>query len=204
MLGRDNADPLFLQAKEAQPSVLEPFAGRSRLRQHGERVVVGQRLMQAASDIFLGWIRVTDLDGQPRDYCIRQFHDWKGSAEVETMRVPGATLYARMCGATLARAHARWGDRIAVGAYLGSGEVFDRAIARLCGGLRRPERAGLRGAGSGGQVGPHPGGNGCVSRTSGGRAGGACGLCHGPRGRIAGYATARPRATACGLRRRTR
>jgi len=129
MLGRDNADPLFLQAKEAQPSVLEPFAGRSRLHQHGERVVVGQRLMQAASDIFLGWLRAIDLDGQPRDYYIRQFHDWKGSAEVETMRVPGATLYARMCGATLARAHARWGDRIAIGAYLGSGEVFDRAIA---------------------------------------------------------------------------
>ena len=129
MLGRDNEDPLFLQAKEAQPSVLEAFAGRSRLRQHGERVVVGQRLMQAASDIFLGWLRVTDLDGQVRDYYIRQFHDWKGSAEVETMRVPGATLYARMCGATLARAHARWGDRIAIGAYLGRSDVFDRAIA---------------------------------------------------------------------------
>ena len=92
--------------------MLEPYAGRSKLRQHGERVVVGQRLMQAASDIFLGWLRVTDLDGQVRDYYIRQFHDWKGSAEVETMRVPGATLYARMCGATLARAHARWGDRM--------------------------------------------------------------------------------------------
>jgi uncharacterized protein (DUF2252 family) len=129
MLGRDNNDPLFLQAKEAQPSVLEAFAGRSRLRQHGERVVVGQRLMQAASDIFLGWLRVTDLDGQPRDYYIRQFHDWKGSVEVETMRVPGMTLYARMCGATLARAHARWGDRIAIGAYLGPGEIFDRAVA---------------------------------------------------------------------------
>ena len=129
MLGRDPADPLFLQAKEAQPSVLEAFAGRSRLRHHGERVVVGQRLMQAASDIFLGWLRVTDLDGQARDYYIRQFHDWKGSVEVETMRVPGMTLYARMCGSTLARAHARWGDRIAIGAYLGPGEVFDRAVA---------------------------------------------------------------------------
>jgi uncharacterized protein (DUF2252 family) len=129
MLGRDNNDPLFLQAKEAQPSVLEAFAGRSRLRQHGERVVVGQRLMQAASDIFLGWLRVTDLDGQARDYYIRQFHDWKGSVEIETMRVPGMTLYARMCGATLARAHARWGDRIAIGAYLGPGEIFDQAVA---------------------------------------------------------------------------
>ena len=129
MLGRDHTDPLFLQAKEAQPSVLEAYAGRSRLRHHGERVVVGQRLMQAASDIFLGWLRVTGLDGQARDYYIRQFHDWKGSVEVETMRVPGMTLYARMCGATLARAHARWGDRIAIGAYLGPGEVFDRAVA---------------------------------------------------------------------------
>jgi uncharacterized protein (DUF2252 family) len=129
MTGRDNDDPLFLQAKEAQPSVLERFAGPSRLHQHGERVVVGQRLMQAASDIFLGWLRVTDLDGQPRDYYVRQFHDWKGSAEVATLKVPGATLYARMCGATLARAHARWGDRIAMAAYLGPGEVFDRAMA---------------------------------------------------------------------------
>jgi uncharacterized protein (DUF2252 family) len=129
MVGRDNHDPLFLQAKEAQASVLEQFAGRSKLPQHGERVVVGQRLMQAASDIFLGWLRVTDIDGQIRDYYVRQFHDWKGSAEVETMRVPGAKLYAQMCGATLARAHARWGDRIAIAAYLGPGDVFDRAIA---------------------------------------------------------------------------
>ena len=129
MTGRDADDPLFLQAKEAQPSVLERFAGASALRQHGERVVVGQRLMQAASDIFLGWLRVTDLDGQPRDYYVRQFHDWKGSAEVATLQVPGATLYARMCGATLARAHARWGDRIAMAAYLGPGDVFDRAMA---------------------------------------------------------------------------
>jgi uncharacterized protein (DUF2252 family) len=129
MVGRDNQDPLFLQAKEAQPSVLEPFLGRSRLRNHGERVVVGQRVMQAASDIFLGWLRSTDIDGQVRDYYVRQFHDWKGSADVETMRVPGAKLYARMCGATLGRAHARWGDRIAIAAYLGPGDVFDRAIA---------------------------------------------------------------------------
>jgi uncharacterized protein (DUF2252 family) len=128
MTGRDNRDPLFLQAKEAQASVLERFAGRSRLRHHGERVVVGQRLMQAASDIFLGWQRVTDIDGQTRDYYIRQFHDWKGSADVETLRVPGAMLYAQMCGATLARAHARWGDRIAIASYLGPGDVFDRAV----------------------------------------------------------------------------
>jgi hypothetical protein len=97
----------------------------------GERVVVGQRLMQAATDPFLGWQRIDGLDGVPRDYYVRQFHDWKGSAEVETMRVPGATLYSRICGATLARAHARWGDRIAIAAYLGTGPGFDRAIARF-------------------------------------------------------------------------
>ncbi len=131
MSGRDTSDPLFLQAKEAQPSVLEEFAGASTLAQHGERVVVGQRLMQAASDIFLGWLRVTDLDGQVRDYYIRQFHDWKGSADITAMRPAGAKLYARMCGATLARAHARWGDRIAMAAYLGPGEAFDKAITRF-------------------------------------------------------------------------
>jgi uncharacterized protein (DUF2252 family) len=129
LVGRNQDDPLFLQAKEAQASVLERFAGKSHHRHHGQRVVAGQRVMQAASDIFLGWQRVTDIDGQTRDYYIRQFHDWKGSAEVDTLRVPGATLYARMCGATLARAHARWGDRIAIASYLGRGDVFDEAVA---------------------------------------------------------------------------
>ena len=129
MTGRDTRDPLFLQAKEAQASVLERFLGSSGYPHHGERVVVGQRLMQAASDIFLGWQRVTDIDGQTRDYYIRQFHDWKGSIDVETMRVPGATAYARLCGGTLGRAHARWGDRIAIAAYLGKSDAFDRAIA---------------------------------------------------------------------------
>ena len=129
LVGRDDDDPLFLQAKEAQASVLEPFVAKGRHDNHGRRVVAGQRLMQAASDIFLGWQRVVDLDGQTRDYYVRQLHDWKGAVEVETMQVPGATLYARMCGATLARAHARWGDRIAIAAYLGKGEAFDRAIA---------------------------------------------------------------------------
>jgi uncharacterized protein (DUF2252 family) len=129
LVGRDDEDPLFLQAKEAQPSVLERFVGASEHESHGRRVVVGQRLMQAASDIFLGWQRVRDLDGETRDYYVRQLHDWKGSAEVETFRVPGATIYARLCGATLARAHARWGDRIAIASYLGTGDVFDRAIA---------------------------------------------------------------------------
>jgi uncharacterized protein (DUF2252 family) len=129
LVGRDGDDPLFLQAKEAQASVLERFVGKSRYDSHARRVVAGQRLMQAASDIFLGWQRVLDLDGRRRDYYVRQLHDWKGAVEVETMQVAGATLYARLCGATLARAHARWGDRIAIAAYLGKSDVFDRAIA---------------------------------------------------------------------------
>ncbi len=129
LLGRDNDDPLFLQVKEAQASVLERFLPVSTYRHHGERVVAGQRLMQAATDIFLGWQRIRGLDGVSRDYYVRQFQDWKGSADVDTLLVPGATLYAQICGATLARAHARWGDRIAIASYLGKGEQFDQAIA---------------------------------------------------------------------------
>jgi len=129
LIGRDSNDPLFLQVKEAQPSVLERFLGASTYPHHGERVVAGQRLMQAATDIFLGWQRIKGLDGVTRDYYVRQFHDWKGSADVETLLEPGAALYARICGATLARAHARWGDRIAIASYLGKGDTFDRAIA---------------------------------------------------------------------------
>ena len=129
MVGRDNSDVLFLQAKEAQASVLERFVGASELANHAHRVVVGQRLMQAASDFFLGWLRVKDLDGRERDYYVRQLHDWKGGVEVETFRVAGARLYGRLCGATLARAHARWGDRLAIASYLGKGDTFDRAIA---------------------------------------------------------------------------
>jgi uncharacterized protein (DUF2252 family) len=129
LTGRDANDPLFLQVKEAQPSVLEPYAGRSTYPHHGQRVVMGQRLMQAATDIFLGWQRIKGFDGVPRDYYVRQFHDWKGGADVERLLVPGATVYARFCGATLARAHARWGDRIAIASYLGRGDIFDRAMA---------------------------------------------------------------------------
>ena len=129
LVGRDESDPLFLQAKEAQPSVLERFVGASELENHGRRVVVGQRLMQAASDFFLGWVRVRDLDGVTRDYYIRQLHDWKGGVDVDSFRVPGVRLYGRLCGATLARAHARWGDRLAIASYLGKGDAFDRAIA---------------------------------------------------------------------------
>ncbi|MGZ4507023.1 MAG: DUF2252 domain-containing protein [Blastococcus sp.] len=131
LVGRDNDDPLFLQVKEAQSSVLEPFLGPSAHPNHGQRVVVGQRLMQAATDIFLGWQRITGFDGVARDYYVRQFHDWKGSADVDTMQLPGATLYSRICGATLGRAHARWGDRVAIAAYLGKGPAFDRAIAEF-------------------------------------------------------------------------
>jgi len=128
-LGRDADDPLFLQAKEAQASVLERFVGRSALANHGRRVVAGQRVMQAASDIFLGWLRVKGPDGAARDYYVRQLHDWKGGVEVDSMQASGVTLYARLCGATLARAHARWGDRIAIASYLGKGNNFDRALA---------------------------------------------------------------------------
>jgi uncharacterized protein (DUF2252 family) len=131
LVGRDDRDPLFLQVKEAGRSVLEGFLGPSTYRHHGQRVVAGQRLMQAASDIFLGWQRITGLDGVTRDYYVRQFHDWKGSADVDTMDVRAATLYARICGATLGRAHARWGDRIALATYLGKGPAFDRAIAEF-------------------------------------------------------------------------
>ena len=130
LVGRDNRDVLFLQAKEAQPSALEPYIGASEHDNHGRRVVVGQRLMQAASDIFLGWIRLERPDG-PRDYYVRQLHDWKGGAEIETFRPEGAMLYGRVCGATLARAHARWGDRIAIASYLGRGDTFDKALVRF-------------------------------------------------------------------------
>jgi uncharacterized protein (DUF2252 family) len=129
LLGRDDQDPLFLQFKEAQASVLERFAGKSRLDNNGERVVAGQRLMQASSDIFLGWERVTGIDGVRRDFYARQLKDWKGSFEVEGTLPEGAALYGRACGWTLARAHARSGDRIAIAAYLGSSDVFDRAMS---------------------------------------------------------------------------
>ena len=129
LLGRDGQDPLFLQAKEAQESVLERFVGKSKYPNCGQRVVAGQRLMQAASDIFLGWQRVPGFDGQSRDFYIRQLRDWKGSADVDTMTASGMAWYARLCGATLARAHARSGDRIAIASYLGNGDVFDKAIA---------------------------------------------------------------------------
>jgi uncharacterized protein (DUF2252 family) len=130
MLGRDGDDPLFLQAKEAQASVLEPFLGKSEYANHGQRVVEGQRLMQAASDIFLGWIHTdVSLDGQPRDFYLRQLWDAKGSAIVELMEPNALMVYGRLCGQTLAKAHARSGDPIAIASYLGTSDTFDRAMA---------------------------------------------------------------------------
>ncbi len=129
--GRDDSDPLLLQAKQAEASVLERFLGPSVYDHHGERVVRGQRLMQAASDIFLGWRREPGVDGVERDFYLRQLHDWKGSADVDTMNPARARIYARLCGETLARAHARSGDRVAIAAYLGSSDRFDRAIAQF-------------------------------------------------------------------------
>jgi uncharacterized protein (DUF2252 family) len=125
----DGNEPLFLQAKEAQPSVLADYCGRSQYGNQGERVVAGQHLQQAQSDIFLGWTRITGPDGIDRDFYVRQLRDWKFSVPIEVMLPPGMTLYAQLCGWTLARAHARSGDRIALAAYLGGSAKFDEAIA---------------------------------------------------------------------------
>ncbi len=129
MMGRDGQDPLFLQAKEAEASVLEPYVGASEFDNHGERVVEGQWLMQAASDILLGWLPALGLDDKERAFYVRQLWDGKRSVEIETLLPEGLQIYGRICGWTLARAHARSGDRIAIGAYLGKGESFDQAIA---------------------------------------------------------------------------
>jgi uncharacterized protein (DUF2252 family) len=129
LVGSDGRDPLLLQAKEAQESVLARFVGKSRYTNQGERVVAGQHLMQASSDIFLGWDQVEGIDGVQRDFYIRQLRDWKGSVDTDVMIAPAMAVYARLCGWTLARAHARSGDRIAIAAYLGSGKSFDNAIA---------------------------------------------------------------------------
>ena len=129
LLGRDHQDPLFLQVKEAQNSVLAPFVGKSLYKNQGQRVVEGQRFTQATSDIFLGWLRTLGADGLEHDYYIRQLWDAKGSADVTTMLPRGCDIYARMCGWTLARAHAHSGDRIAIASYMGKRVVFDNAIA---------------------------------------------------------------------------
>jgi uncharacterized protein (DUF2252 family) len=129
--GRDANDPLFLQAKEAQPSVLAQFVGANRSRSEGERVVHGQHLMQETSDIFLGHQQAVGLDGVRRDYYVRQLRDWKGSALVELMEPRTLAAYGGLCGWTLARAHARSGDSVAIAAYLGGGDAFDRALAEF-------------------------------------------------------------------------
>ncbi len=121
-------NPLFLQVKEAEPSILEPFVGASEYDTSGQRVVVGQRLMQAVSDIFLGWVRAVGLDGLPHDYYVRQLRDWKGAVEIDAMNPGEMQAYGEVCGWTLARAHARSGDRIAMAAYLGGGDSFDEAV----------------------------------------------------------------------------
>ena len=131
MAGRDLDDPLFLQVKQAEASVLEPHLGASGFANHGQRVVEGQRLMQAASDIFLGWDRVVGPDGVARDFYLRQLWDWKASANIDIMVPEALRVYAQMCGWILARAHARSGDRVAIGAYLGAGTTFDEAMVRF-------------------------------------------------------------------------
>jgi uncharacterized protein (DUF2252 family) len=132
MLGRHDNDPLFLQVKEAEESVLSRFLGASKYANEGQRVVAGQRLMQATSDIFLGWQRTeAGIDGQARDFYVRQLRDWKFSLDIDSMVPRGMRLYGELCGWTLARAHARSGDRIAIAAYLGGSDVFDQAITRF-------------------------------------------------------------------------
>jgi len=159
-VGRDDSDPLFLQFKEAQQSVLEPFLGKSRFGQHGQRVVEGQRMMQAAADVLLGWERIATIDGERKDFYIRQLWDAKGSPDVESMDASGLEAYGRVCGWTLARAHARSGDRIAIGAYLGRGDAFDRAMTSFAESYadqnERDYRA-LQGAVASGRVAAEPG-----------------------------------------------
>ena len=131
LLGKDDADPLFLQVKEAEASVLEPYAGKSGFANHGRRVVEGQRLLQSAGDILLGWTRAQGVDGVQRDFYVRQLWDWKVSPALDTMTPEILKIYAQLCGWTLARGHARSGDRIAIAAYLGTGVGFERAIAEF-------------------------------------------------------------------------
>jgi len=154
--GRDDGDPLFLQAKEAQPSVLAPYLGASAFVNQGQRVVEGQRLMQAASDIFLGWVHTdAKLDSSPHDFYFRQLWDWKTSADLDTIQPDGLLAYARACGWTLARAHARTGDAVAIAAYLGGGTAFDEAIgayARSYADLNAADHAALQAAVAAGTI----------------------------------------------------
>ena len=129
--GASQEDVLFLQAKEADASVLERFTKKSQYGNHGARVVAGQRLMQAASDIFLGWQRTDGIDGVSRDYYVRQLQDWKGSIDTDTMIPEGLEAYGKVCALTLARAHARSGDRFAMASYLGNNASFEKALAKF-------------------------------------------------------------------------
>jgi uncharacterized protein (DUF2252 family) len=131
LLGHGDDHPLFLQFKEAEPSVLEPYLGGSEFSNHGRRVVEGQRLMQSTSDVMLGWIRLAGIDGAERDFYVRQMWNGKGTADTATMEPRDMTIYARACGWTLARAHARSGDAAAIAGYLGTGDPFDRAMAEF-------------------------------------------------------------------------
>jgi uncharacterized protein (DUF2252 family) len=131
LTGRDEDDPLLLQIKEAPPSVHAEFLGASVYDNHGQRVVSGQRLMQQASDIFLGWQRTTGIDGVERDFYFRQLRDWKGALTIEELRPEGLQIYGEVCAWCLARAHARSGDRIAIAGYLGSSPTFEQAVAEF-------------------------------------------------------------------------
>ena len=144
LLGRDDSDPLFLQAKQAEASVLEPFLGKSTFSHHGQRVVEGQQLTQAASDIMLGWLRASGVDGVDRDFYVRQLWDAKGSAVVETMTPKSMTEYAQVCGWALAKGHARSGDAIAIASYLGPVRRARPGAGRVRRDVRGPERARLR------------------------------------------------------------
>lgn len=153
--GTDENEAVLLQAKEAQESVLAAYAGRSRYTNQGERVVVGQRLVQASSDIFLGWLQGTHSDGTHADYYLRQLRDWKLSAEIEAMRPASLVTYAQMCGWTLARAHARSGDRVAIAAYLGKSAEFENAVTDFAEAYARQnerDHAGLEAAVASGRV----------------------------------------------------
>ena len=131
LLGRDEQDPLFLQVKEARRSVLQPHLGRGRYANQGRRVVEGQRLMQAAGDVLLGWIRTKEVDDGERDFYVRQLWDWKYAPAIERFDADGFERYGRLCGRALARAHACTGDRVAIAAYLGSSDAFDDALAHF-------------------------------------------------------------------------
>jgi uncharacterized protein (DUF2252 family) len=155
MLGSEQGDPLFLQVKEAQESVLARYAGASKHKNQGERVVAGQRLMQAASDIFLGWQRIDAPDGVRRDFYVRQLRDWKYSFPIERAVPRGMRMYGELCGWTLARAHARSGDRFAIAGYLGRSDVFDQAVtefASACADQNEKDHAALAAAAASGRI----------------------------------------------------